>query len=131
MTDLLEPIYPALARATFEALAETLTLAYRNDNKNPTLSAELRRAAATAASAHGVVGDKHVSAIADLAADTMMLVLPQKHVEINEIPNVERTKDAFTRARRDYIIDLFGGSPMRILAPWMKQLADHPSLRDR
>lgn len=127
-TAVIAAVYPALARKTLEQLGATLLTAHRNDHKNPTLSAELRRAAATASGKHGVVGDAHVSAVANLAAEVIFKVLPGKHIEINEIPNVERTKKAFTAARRDLIIDMFGQAPLQLLAAWMLQLAEDPSL---
>lgn len=127
-TAVIAPVYRALAAKTFETLARTLTGLHRNDAKNPTLSTELRRACTTALAEHGVTGDQHVTAVTDIAAATMMKTLPDQHVEINEIPNIERTRDAFTRARRDYIIDLFGGAPLPLLAAWMTQFAADPSL---
>ena len=119
----LVPVYPRLAGKTLEKLSETLTLMHRNDAKNPNLTAELKRAAAAACNAQGVVGDAHIAAVADLAASRIFKSLPAKHVQIQEIPNVERSKDAFTKARRDYIVDLFGQTPLPLLAAWMLEFA--------
>lgn len=115
----LAAVYPQLAVKTLEDLAQHLTLLHRNDSKNPVLSTALRAAATRALAAHGVTGQEHVEAVANLAADAVHAHLPAKLVEIQEIPNVERTKTAFAQAKRDYLIDMLGQAPMELLAGFM------------
>lgn len=115
----LAAVYPTLAAKTLEELGQHLVLLHRNDAKNPVLCAALRSAATRALAAQGITGQAHVDAVANLAADHVHAHLPSKHVEINEIPNVERTKTAFAQAKRDYLIDMFGQAPLELLAGFM------------